>query len=178
MDDWKRPAKEWNATGGTEELGSPVKISSASKFEYANFLGLQALYDFPKDGSTFPAAITGQFPSDSDYDLEDIPGYNACLAEIEKAAVHGMSQDGVAQTRISKSLNAFGNVWQFQRHVLVGGEHAMDVPKVSRVSPISPVAKGMSLAKQTASSSLDDDIGLASDGAPEMDTTVMISRRC
>lgn len=170
IDDWKRLAKEWNATGGVEELGSPVKISSASRFEYVNFRGFQALYDFPKEGSTLAAAITSQFPSISDYDLEDIPGYNAYLAEIEKAAVHGMSQDSIAQTRVSRSLNVFANAWHFQRHVLVGDEHAVDVPKVSWVSPVLPVAEGMSLAKQTANLSLDDDFGFVSDGAPEMDT--------
>ena len=194
LGDWKLLAKKWNATGGMEDLGSPVKISSASKFEYQHFLGLQAIYNFPKKGSTLPAAITSQFPSDSGCDLENVPGYTAYLNEIEKAAVNGISEDSAAQTRTSRSLNAFINVWQLHMHVLVGDEQAADLLKVSQVSPASPVAKrtrakirarqleqapatptpaprsrSTFLAMQTANLSLNDDVGFESDGDPEKD---------
>ena len=195
LGDWKLLAKKWNATGGMEDLGSPVKISSASKFEFQNFLGLQAIYNFPKERSTLPAAITRQFPSDSDCDLENVPGYTAYLNEIEKAAVNGISEDSAAQTRVSRNLNAFVVVWQLQRHVLVGDEQAADVLKVSQVSPASPVARrtrakirarqseqapatptpaprsqSTFLAMQTANLSLNEDVGFESDGDPEKDT--------
>ena len=65
------------------ELSSPVKVSSASRFNFANFLGLQILYS-PRQSKT-PDEILRQFPSDPNTCLKDVPGYAAYLNEVEKA---------------------------------------------------------------------------------------------
>ena len=138
---WREFAIEWNATGGLDELGSPVKVASASKFDFENFLGLQVLYDFPKEQSRLPNAITTQFPPIPGNLLESLSGYNAYLNEVEKAGKLGFSRDIIAKTRVPRTLGAFVNVWQFQRHVLVGDEDAADISKISKITPVSPVAK-------------------------------------
>ena len=138
---WRKLALEWNTTGGMDELGSPVKVSSASKFDYERFLGLQVLYDFPKPQSTIPIAITGQFPSIPGFRLENVPGYDSYLNQIDRSLKNGISPESIANTRVSGSLGAFVNVWQLQRHVLVGDENATDVSKVSEVLPTSAVAE-------------------------------------
>ena len=192
MAEWKRLAKKWNVTGTLEELGSPIKISSASKFEYENFLGLQVPYKFPQEGTTLPAAITRQFPSDSDNHLEDLPGFKTYLTEIENARVHSISKDSIVYTRISPELQAFINVWQLQMHVLVGDEPAIDVPKVSPASsiakktgakigakqfeqaPVTPTpasrSQSMSLPKVAAVLSLNEGAEFENDGDSEEDT--------
>ena len=137
---WRDLAVEWNATGGMDELGSPIKVSSASKFDFERFLGLQVLYNFPKPRSTLPIAITNQFPSIPGYRLENLPGYESYLNEIDIARRNGISKKSIANTRVPRSLGAFVNVWQLQRHVLVGDQNAADVPKLSKILPISPVA--------------------------------------
>ena len=48
VDEWRSLVEEWNATGGMAELGSPVKVSSASHLDIPNFLGLLVLYDSPE----------------------------------------------------------------------------------------------------------------------------------
>ncbi|KAM0794067.1 hypothetical protein BDR22DRAFT_978061 [Usnea florida] len=138
---WRDLAVEWKATGGMDELGSPVKVSSASNFGFERFLGLQVLYNFPKPRSRLPVAITSQFPSIAGYRLENVPGYDFYLNEIDKVRRNGISGESIANTRVSRSLAAFVNVWQLQRHVLVGDQNAADVSKISKIKPISPVAE-------------------------------------
>ena len=138
---WRELAVEWKATGGMDELGSPIKVSSASNFDFERFLGLQVLYDFPKPRSRLPIAITSQFPSIAGYRLESLPGYDSYLNEIDIARRNGISKESIADTRVSRSLAAFVNVWQLQRHVLVGDQNAADVSKVSKILPTSPVAE-------------------------------------
>ena len=137
---WRDSALEWKATGGMDALGSPVKVSSASKFDFINFLGLQVLYDFPNEKSRLPHAITKQFPSSPGNLLESLPGYETYLDEIEKAGEQMLSPELIAKICVPRNLSAFVNVWQFQRHILVGDEHAADVPKILKITPVSPVA--------------------------------------
>ena len=181
---WKFLAIKASATGGMAELGSPVKVSSASRFDHVNFLGLQVLYDLPKEDLSkkkllrLPDAIMRQFPPTSDNCLENIPGFTAYLEAVEKAGQDRITKDMIAQDTVSPTLGAFVNVWQFQRHVIVGDIDARDIDKISTVQSTSPVAKrtrakdkmryleqaatptpapkfkSMSLAKQTASLSL------------------------
>ena len=138
---WRELAIEWNATGGMDELGSPVKVASASKFGFENFIGLQVIYAIPKDQSRLPDAIIKQFPPSSGITVESLPGYKAYLDEVEKAGKQGFSQDFIAKTCVPRTLGPFVNVWQFQRHILVGDENAADIAKISKVTPVSPVAK-------------------------------------
>ena len=138
---WRDLAVEWKATGGMDELGSPVKVSSASKFDFERFLGLQVLYNFPKPRSRLPIAITRQFPSIPGHRLENVPGYDSYLNEIDMVRRNGISEESIANTPVSRSLAAFVNVWQLQRHVLVGDQDAADVSKISKILPISPVAE-------------------------------------
>ena len=139
--DWRKLALQWDATGGVDELGSPIKVSSASKFDFERFLGLQVLYDFPKPRSTLPITVTSQFPSNPSHRLENLPGYKSYLNEIDRVRKNGISQDSIANTRVSGSLGAFVSVWQLQRHVLVGDDNAAEIPKVSNISPTSAVAE-------------------------------------
>ena len=179
VDKWRRLAKSFNATGGMEELGSPIKVSSASRFDHINFLGLQVLYDLPLEKvSRIPYEITRQFPSSPNSHLRDIPGYTAYLDEVEKAERNRIKKATIAQESVPLSLGIFMSTWQFQRHVIVGDQVFADIPKISMVQSASPVAKRtraqikarliqqaatptpapkfktMSLAKQTASLSL------------------------
>lgn len=173
---WRRLAKKYNATGGIEELGSPKKVVSASRFAFNNFIGLQVIYEFPKASSELPAKITGQFPPSSNARLESLNGYNVYLNEIEKFGEGGGTRDAVSPTCVSKSLGAFVNVWQFQQHVMLGDDNAADVSKISKVSPAvdrakakatasalpqtptpAPRSKNLSLRNQLTGLSLDDD---------------------
>ena len=139
---WKALAEEWDATGGMNNLGSPVKVSSASRFDFIHFLGLQILYT-PQQ-SNIPDDILRQFPSDPHKSLKKVPGYTAYLNEIEQANKNSITKTSIAQECISPTLGAFVNVWQVQRQIIVGDEHAMkvavDVSKISEVIPSPPVA--------------------------------------
>lgn len=188
---WRDSATAWDATGGISELGSPVKVQSASSFEFNHFLGLQVLYVFPKDGSTLPIEITEQFPPDPDPTrrLETLSGYTAYLNEIESFRKEGITRDTIAQTFVPWELGALVSVWQFQRHVLVGDDNAADLSKISEVSPVAdrtrakikarhphqtptpaPKFKNMSLVDQAAKLSLKDNDEFGSDDAPESST--------
>lgn len=184
--EWRKLATAWDATGGISELGSPVKVQSASSFEFNHFLGLQVLYVFPKNGSTLPIKITEQFPPDPTTRLETLSGYTAYLNEIESFRKEGTARDTIAQTFVPWELGALVSVWQFQRHVLVGDDNAADLSKISEVSPVAdrtrakikarhphqtptpaPKFKNMSLEDQAAELSLKDNDEFGSDEAPE-----------
>ena len=139
---WKALAEDWNATGGMDELGSPVKVSSASRFNFTNFLGPQILYT-PQQ-SNIPDEIIRQFPSDPNKSLKKMHGYAAYLNEIEKARQNDITKTSIAQEYVPLTLGAFMNVWQFQRQIIVGDEHATkvaaDVSKISEVELSTPVA--------------------------------------
>ena len=142
VDDWRRLARNCDATGGMEELGSPIKVSSASRFDHINFLGLQVLYDMPLDmPSRVPDAITRQFRSSPNNRLRDIPGYTAYLNEVEKARRNRITKASIAQDSVPLNLGAFMSTWQFQRHVIVGDKIFAEMPKISMVRPTTPVAK-------------------------------------
>lgn len=134
---WRDSATAWDATGGISELGSPVKVQSASSFEFNHFLGLQVLYVFPKNRSTLPVKITEQFPPDPTRRLATLSGYTAYLDEIERFDKESTTYGTIAQTFVPGELGALVSVWQFQRHVLVGDDEAADLSKLSEVSPIA-----------------------------------------
>lgn len=186
---WRNLATAWDATGGISELGSPVKVQSASSFEFNHFLGLQVLYVFPKNGSTLPIMITEQFPPDPTRRLENLSGYTAYLNEIESFRKERATRDTIAQKCVPGKLGALVSVWQFQRHVLVGDDKAADLSKISEVSPVAdrtrakikarhphqtptpaPKFKNMSLVDQAAELSLGDNDGFGSDEARESPT--------
>ena len=110
---WRESATAWDATGGISELGSPVKVQSASSFEFNHFLGLQVLYVFPKNRSTLPIKITEKFPPDPTRRLETLSGYTAYLNEIENFRKEGITRDTIAQTVVPRILGALVSVWQF-----------------------------------------------------------------
>ena len=93
--------------------------------------------------SKIPDEIPRQFPSDSDTSPKYIAGYAAYLNEIEKASQNRITKTSIAQDRISLTLDAFVNVWQVQRQIIVEDEYAIkiaaDVSKISKIKSSSPV---------------------------------------
>lgn len=144
---WKKLARIWNVSGGINQLGSPVPVRSASKFEFKQFLGLQVIYEFPKVRSRLPIQITKQFPSSGDSDLENLSGWNAYLGEVEKFDIHLVTQSSAAQTSVPRTLGSLVNVWQFQLHVLLGDEAAADPNKISEVTPVAHRTRAQTLKR-------------------------------
>lgn len=134
---WKKLAADWDALGTFNELGSPQKVQSASKFEYKHFLGLRVIYEKPRNRSTLPAKITKQFALPTDARLSSLYGWNAYLQEIEKFGKSGHTKEHVSQTCVPKGLGALGIVWQFQRHVILGDDEPADMNKITVVSPVA-----------------------------------------
>lgn len=137
--DWKTTAKQWGAAAAISQLGSQEKVKSASKFDFKHFLGLRVIYVF--GGSRLPPSIAKQFPLPQALALNNLPGWNAYLNEINT-----FSKTRDLSSCIPKDLGPMVNVWQFQQHVLRGDGKGVDLTKISVVSP----AKTMRAEQQTS----------------------------
>lgn len=135
--EWKNSARAWGAFGAIKDLGSQEKVKSASRFEFRHFLGLRVIYEDQNPKSTLPVYINNQFPPATNAGLESLDGWNAYLNMIEEFANRNETTETVSRTCVPMNLGAFLNVWQFQRHVLLGDNKAADVSKISEVSPIA-----------------------------------------
>lgn len=114
---WEATATRLNVVGTIDQLGSPEKVQSASKFRFSHYIGLRVIWRYGdrEDRSSLPQKVLDQLRGDT-FDLATDPYWNAHLAEIE-AYMPG-SDVQQALRKVPESLGRFVNVWQYQRHVL------------------------------------------------------------
>lgn len=133
---WKETARKNEVLGTINQLGSQVKVGSASKFHFKHFLGLRVLYKFEKKHgrSSLPTGIAEQFLVPAKMALNKTSYWKKYLKEIQGFAG---SQAGVAASCIPENLGPLVNVWLYQKHIILGDNDYADMSKVSKVSPVA-----------------------------------------
>lgn len=147
--EWRKKARANEVLGTIDQLGSQVKVKSASKFQFRHFLGLRVIYKFGnKHGkSSLPTQIINQFGIPTAIALDKTSYWNDYLTEIRKFAV---TQVGVAASCVPRSLGPLVNVWLYQKHIILGDEDYSDVSKLSRVSPVAARTRGRHIQRAQA----------------------------
>lgn len=147
--EWRKKARANGVLGTIDQLGSQVKVRSASKFHFRHFLGLRVIYKFGnKHGrSSLPTQIINQFPMPTTIALDKTSYWNDYLTEIRTFAV---TQVGVAASCVPQSLGPMVNVWLYQKHIILGDEDYSDVSKISEVSPVAGRTRGRHIQRAQA----------------------------
>jgi len=146
---WTETAREFGVSGTIDQLGSQVKVGSASKFQFNHFLGLRVLYKFEKQRTraVLPDKIIKQFPVPPKMSLDKTTSWNDYLTEVQTFAG---AQADVAESCVPERLGPFVNVWLYQKHIILGDKDYADMSKLSMVSPVAGRTRGQKIRRAVA----------------------------